>query len=195
MKNYFLQASVGFLLLIPLYVSADTVSTSTNEGTTTVDSSFVTDVSTSTEKNFTTCSQDAIEKRDTSIASSRALYNIAMTNALKERKNKEKAAVAITNDNKKKDAIKLSVTTYKNLVKVAQSSITDAREQAWKDFENDIATCHDIEDKGIASKKEARKEMGVESDTLLMKKGEITEPKTIQETIKEQISAFRSLFN
>lgn len=195
MKNYFLQASVGLLLLIPLYVSADTVSTSTNEATTTVDSSSITDVSTSTEKNFTTCSQDAIETRDTSIASSRALYNIAMTNALKERKNKEKAAVAITNDNKKKDAIKLSVTTYKNLVKVAQSSITDAREQAWKDFENDIAICHNIEDKGIASKKEMRREMGVESDTLLMKKGDIPEPKTIQETIKEQISAFRSLFN
>lgn len=195
MKNYLLQASVGFLLLLPLYVSAETTSTSTNESTSTLDSPLVTDTSTSTEKTFTLCSQDAIEKRDTSIASSRALYNIAMTNALKERKNKEKVAVAIISDSKKKDAIKLSVATYKNLVKGAQSSITDAREQAWKDFENDIAVCHDIEDKGIASKKEAKVGTGVESDTLLMKKGDVAEPKTIQETIKEQISAFRSLFN
>jgi hypothetical protein len=188
MKKYLLQVSIGFLLLLPLYASAETASSS-NATTTVTSVETDVDTSTSTEKSFTLCSQDAIEKRDTGIASSRALYNIAMTNALKDRKNKEKAAVAIASESKKKDAIKFSVNTYKNLVKTAQNNLTDAREQAWKDFENDIASCRAAEDVANTIQDEADT---ANAPALIKVEGET---KTIKDTIKEQFDAFKSLFN
>lgn len=194
MKNKLLQTGIGLLLLLPMYTHAEEA-TSTTATSTIKDALLIKVEATSTPlsppKNFTLCSQDAIETRDTSIASSRTTYNNAMASALKDRKNKEKAAVAVVDDSDKKNAIKMSVASYKNVVKVAQNNLTQARKEAWQTFEDDIKACHEIEDREIASQKES-----VKSDnSVMMKKIETTEPKTIQETIKEQISAFRSLFN
>lgn len=189
MKKQLLLASIGYILLIPFYTHAE--ETFSLEATSTiVESTQETEdedvLASSTPKNFTTCSQEAIEVRDTSIATSRTIYNSAMTDALKDRKNKEKAAMAITNENKKKDAIKVSVNTYKNLVKNAQNNLTEAREEAWKTFEEDIEACRELEKEEVASNEGALDAYTEPAEG---------EPKTIKETIKEQFEALRSLFN
>ena len=187
MKKQVLQTSIGLLLLIPLYVYAE--ATSSLQGTSSEQTPALEiedEVASGTPKNFTECSQDAIEVRDTNIASSRTIYNTAMTNALKDRKNKEKAAMAIVNETKKKDAIKASVNAYKNLVKTAQNNLTEAREEAWKTFEKDIEDCRKLEKTDNSSDEE-----DVETSPT-SGEGEV---KTIKDTIKEQFEAFRSLFN
>jgi DNA repair ATPase RecN len=149
MKKYLPYIQLSILLVLPISTYADvasssasirepsviaTVSTTTPEATTTPD------------QDFTICQQQAIEERDTLIASSRVLYNTAMANALTERKNNEKAAIAITDKNAKKVALKNSVDTYKNIVKNAQDDLTQARKDAWQTFEDTIQSCHDIQD-------------------------------------------------
>lgn len=157
---------------------------------------------TTSVKSFTVCSQEAIELRDTKIASSRTFYNTAMTNALSERKNREKAAVAITNTDDKKTALKLSIDTYKNQAKVAQTTVTQARKTIWRSFEDDIKSCHDREDeenKQSASTRSslspsAIKDMKIVGD-VSMKRTEEGEVKTIKETIRAGFESLRSLFN
>lgn len=198
MKKKLLQTGIGLLFLLPLYTHAEEATSTQIVSTSTVGESTSDGEATSSPlsppKNFTLCSQDAIEARDTSIASSRTVYNIAMTNALKDRKNKEKTSVAIVDESDKKNAIKISVTSYKNTVKNAQNALTQARKVSWQTFEDDIKKCHTTEDREIASQKEA-KDASDSNNSTLTKKAEVPETKTIQETIKEQLSAFRSLFN
>lgn len=188
MKKQLLRILLPSLMLLPFYVHAEEASSTITNPVKDTKEIVVTSTSSTPEgpapSDFTLCSQEAIELRDTSIASSRSIYNIAMANALKERKNKEKAAVAITNQDEKKDAIKVSVNTYKNAVKNAQNNLTQARKAAWAAFENDIKKCHEMEE---VSKSE---EEGVPtgSTTPTTKKIEEGEPKNIFETI-------RSLFN
>ena len=142
-------------------------------------------------KSITTCTQEAIEKRDTAITASRQIYNQAMTQALTERKNSEKKAVAIKNEDDKKTAIKASVTSYKSATKTAQNTLTQARKEAWDTFQDDTDACHTLDDSN--NQEEAT------APTLL----KTDEPKseTVRAKVKESepeksfIEVLKSLFN
>jgi hypothetical protein len=152
------------------------------------------DVATSSAKLFTICSQEAIESRDTKIAASRLIYNNAMASALNDRKNKEKAAVAIKNESDKKTAIKVSVDAYKSLVKTAQNNLVSSRKAAWTEFEADIATCRTVQEKEdmvITSHNISSDEAQEPS----LRKNEDNEVKTIKDTFKAKFESLKSLFN
>ena len=200
MKKTTLTLTFLSSLLLPTFVSAEEISL---PGIGVVISSSSSQSSTTEAvvpvKPFTLCSQEAIEKRDTDIASSRSAYNITMTNALNERKNREKAAIAIEDEKDKKDAIKLSVDTYKNQTKAAQNTLTQTRKIVWQNFENDIKRCRDTEGQAASNQPMMLKsvesgERG-ESAAMMMRKVEEPEMKTIKETIKGKIDTFLSLFN
>ena len=186
MKKQLLTTTIGLLLFVPVfgYAEENVKEVEHEQATSTI-------ASTTPLKSFTTCSQEAIENRDTKIASSRALYNTAMANALTERKNKEKAAVAVVDPSNKKDSIKTSVENYKNQAKGAQAALTQARKAAWQDFEEDIASCREIEKEAteLSDGKEMR------TFDIQTKKTDEVETKTIKETIKAGIESLRSLFN
>lgn len=199
MKKTTLILSLSLFALIPSFSFAE-------EGTSTIVSTIkevaiATTTATSTPeevKPFTVCSQEAIEKRDTDIAASRNTYNAAMTNALTVRKNKEKLAVAIKNASDKKDALKLSVETYKNQTKVAQNTLTQARKEVWQTFEDDIALCRKLEDEAIKAKEDAVTSTSTEQGEAFLEKSiksEESEVKTFKEVIKEQFETLKSLFN
>ena len=219
MKKNFIAATITLSVLLPFYGYAEDVPITRISATTKerevenevknktaqsetakegVDATTTIPVAIATpEKNFTLCSQEAIEVRDTKIANSRSVYNTAMANALTERKNREKAAVAITDESKKKIAIKTSVDTYKNLVKSAQNNLTTLRKNAWQDFENDINTCRDIQDKEIAknTSQDDTTSGDVQKPEPSSKKEASEESTLIKDTIKAGIDSLKSLFN
>jgi DNA repair ATPase RecN len=180
-----------------------TYSTSTGKSFTVYGTSTLeieTTYSTSTVKSFTLCSQESIEKRDSSIAASRSIYNIAMNNALTERKNKEKEAVALIDIDEKNDAIKLSVDTYKRQTKDAQNELTEARKITWAKFDTDVSTCRDMEQNQLTQEQTLSKESPKAESRMLMsepasKEMKAPEAKTFRETIKIKIESFISLFN
>jgi hypothetical protein len=135
-------------------------------------------------KLFTECSQNAIEVRDTKLSTSRSTYNTAMTQALNERKNREKLAVAVSGEQPKKNAMKTSVETYKNQAKAAQNNLVQARKEAWQTFEDDIKKCRELHENNESTQ---ISEEGV-SETSSKKE----EGKGIRETILDSI---KSLFN
>lgn len=203
MKKQLLYTAICLSLFIPLYGYAEEATTSVpsplhtqKEVTTEVVSDASSTEASSTPvtpvKSFTLCSQEAIETRDTSIATSRSLYNTAMANALKDRKNREKAAVAIVDESDKKDAIKASVDTYKTLTKSAQNTLTTSRKTAWTMFESDIKQCHDIEDEAIAAAKAKQDALDdSEKGTTELE----SDGASIKDTIKAGLDTLRSLFN
>ncbi len=136
------------------------------------------------EQLFTTCSQDAIESRDTKLTQARTTYNNAINKALNDRKNEEKAAVAIKNDKEKKEAIKESVDTYKAQIKTIQNTLTSARKTVWQNFENDVKTCRELysTDNKEKSDNEAKS---------IEEKKETPEPKTMKESF---LGSIKSLF-
>jgi DNA repair ATPase RecN len=199
-KHFFLPLSL--LLIIPLYthaaedISMKLVSTSTEE----VASSTEESSKNTPDQDFTLCQQQAIEARDTQISLSRSLYNTAMTNALSDRKNKEKAAVAISTKDDKKEAIKISVDTYKSLTKKAQNDLTEARKTAWQTFENEIQACRDAKN---VSEEESPTSLVVDENKEVTSKN-ISDTPTKNETkevtsegssFKSIIKAFKSLFD
>lgn len=210
MKKQLLTVGASILFLFPLYGYAE----NTQSAVLAVSSfkeDFKEEVSTSTATStkvmtFTICSQEAIEARDTKIASSRLTYNTAMANALTERKNREKAAVAIVDEKDKKDAIKASVDTYKHQAKAAQTTLTQARKLAWQTFDNDIQACRDLEqtteDSDTVLKTDDEQPAPV-TRTMMMKKGDdgevkelkTPEPKSFKDTIKDKFESIKSLFN
>lgn len=185
MKKISINIALLAAILVPSFAYADELAVITSTS-----SSVEIMASTTQVMTFTTCSQEAIEKRDTSIAASRSAYNVTMTNALNERKNREKAAIALTVESEKKDAIKNSVDAYKNQVRVAQNTLTQLRKVAWQDFEDDIKECRTLETTAEATSTE-EKPLG----RAMMMKVEEAENKTIKETIKGKIETFFSLFN
>ena len=196
MKKQLLQTSIGILFLLPfsLYAAEDAVLPSTpikESFTSTQGGATSTDDATSTVKSFTECSQQAIEDRDTKIASIRAFYNTAMAKALTERKNREKAAVAIKDEDYKKTAIKASVDTYKNQAKTAQNTLSQARKLAWSTFENDINKCHELETEDVSKETTASSD----SPAPTLRKAEERETKSIGNSIKAQFENLKSLFN
>jgi DNA repair ATPase RecN len=165
MKN-FNKTLVTFGLLViiaPLYSKAESVASSTPESV----------IASSTEMiaTFTSCSQEAIEKRDTSLAFARTDYNNAMNEALLARKEAEKKNVAIINEKEKKEAIKESAENYKNSAKEAQNTLTQSRKSIWQTFDTDIKNCREEfaetkqEEKDI--KKETKEEQKHFTTTLL----------------------------
>jgi flagellar biosynthesis GTPase FlhF len=206
MKKNILALFTGTLFLIPLYGYAEElpVKLATAATTTTTEeiATGTTTASTTPVRTFTTCSQEAIETRDTRIASTRATYNTSMANSLLERKNKEKAAVAIIDEDDKKDAIKASVENYKSQAKAAQSILVQARKLAWQTFENDIKKCRDIQNDETASAQDIATPTATSEQAPMMRKMEKSvekteekETKTIKETIKAQFESFKNLFN
>ncbi len=210
MKINIILTALIVSLLTPLYGYAEEGST------TTLPTNNITEISSTTEatstdtlspidiaaRNFTLCSQEAIENRDTKIATSRSSYNTAMANALTERKNKEKAAVAIASETKKKNAIKASVETYKNLVKIAQDNLTESRKIAWQDFEDDLASCRYIQAEELVAQEEltsSRVTETIEEDEGVVsrqeKRSTSLEGNTFKETIKAGFDSLKSLFN
>lgn len=200
MKKQLVTLGAGILFLLPLYGYAEEVATPVlGNASSTKEQKDESASSTPLLKTFTTCSQEAIEARDTSIASSRLTYNNAMTSALLERKNSEKAAVALKTDDAKKDALKLSVETYKKEAKAAQTTLTQARKLTWQTFDNDIKKCRELEDTDTASKSEDDQPTVTSEPATFSRKMEKSENKeevkTIKDTIKAQFESFKSLFN
>lgn len=206
MKKHILTLGAGVLFLLPLYGYAEELPLKLAvSATTTLSEELVASTSTASStpaRTFTLCSQEAIEVRDTKIATSRTTYNTAMANALTERKNREKAAVAISDEGDKKDAIKASVETYKNQSKAAQTVLVAARKIAWQTFESDIKKCHEAQDEEVISQAAVAEPAVMSEPAPAMRKIEKTvekveekENKTIKETIKAQFENLKSLFN
>lgn len=198
MTKQFLYTTLGILLFVPLYSHAEesplALATTSKEAIVEVIASSSPEEVPS--KNFTTCSQEAIENRDTRIAASRSLYNSAMANALNDRKNREKTAITIKHEDDKKTAIKSSAQIYKNLVKSAQNTLTQARKDAWQTFEDDIENCRTLQNNDQELKNMTEddnetpqiEEPALRKSVQASKKSDDGEPKGILETL-------RSLFN
>lgn len=174
---------------LPLFVHAQIIETSTSTQPNTDAYAQI----------FTVCSQNAIEKRDTAITEARATYNTKMTEIVTKRKEKEKAAVAISNSSEKKAAIKAAVELYRKESLVAQETLTEARKVIWETFETDVQTCRDAKEgtTSIATTTPASATVGTPANTRAMKI-EITEEKedtkTLRESLKSGIDAIKSLF-
>jgi DNA repair ATPase RecN len=190
MKKFSLPALILLSFLVPSFSYAAEASTTVS---TTDDTAIVatTTITKPVVKPFTVCSQEAIEKRDTAIAASRSLYNIAMSNALTERKNREKAAIALDDPDEKKDAIQLSVDTYKHQAKVAQTTLTQARKAIWQTFDTDVNTCRDIEAASQADTT-VNASSSIGADIRKMDAVEVKDVKSLKDTI---IDSIKSLFN
>lgn len=158
---------------------------------------------------FTTCSQTAIEDRDTAITKAREIYNASMNEILLERKNGEKAAVAITDAGDKKDAIKEVVDIYRKNALEAQDVLTSSRKDIWEKFEADIELCREAKSDvhatlsasstastTVATTSQKTKEM--KEKTSVTEKTKKVEQKEEQKTFRESfmsgIGALRSLF-
>lgn len=131
---------------------------------------------------FTTCSQEAIETRDSSIGSARTAYNNAMSIALSDRKDAEKKAVALTDVNHKKTAIKEAVEEYKKAVNQAQEALIKARKEAWAHFETNTIDCRETSKEN----KEDTSELKAEAKTALTK-GEEKKSESFKETLMTTI--------
>lgn len=203
MKKNILHLFLLLSLVLPSFAFAEdatSTASSTEESSVTASS---TERALPSKKSFTVCSQEAIERRDSAIAASRTTYNTAMSNALTDRKNQEKAAVALDEPDEKKDAIKLSVDTYKDDVKKAQNDLTLARKIAWQNFDDDVNACRKLEQSQNEPEQPLSKQnpgdVKVEAKMMMAepasKELKTAEVKTFREAIKEKIENFISLFN
>jgi hypothetical protein len=118
---------------------------------------------------FTACSQDAIETRDDTISSARATYNSAMTAALSQRKDSEKQAVGAENDDEKKSILTKAADEYKDAVHTAQDNLSQARKDAWTQFEADVKACRDARDGTVARAAKAEVKAEKEEDKSIIK--------------------------
>lgn len=184
MKKYFLSTLLIGAIIAPALASAEVTATTT--ATTTV----------STSQNFTVCQQGAIEKRDTSLGTSRTTYNTSMTQALDARKNAEKAAVAITDPTAKITAVRAAADAYKKAVTAAQETLTKSRKDILATFELDTKGCRqtkkDERTTVVSEKKAEIKTLQAERKVEVeVKKSEI---QAIRESFRSRIDALRSFF-
>ncbi len=183
--SHFLSPLLLGAFLFPLIANAEEATTIVATSTASSSTIVVTKA-----QLFTSCSQDAIESRDTKLAQARGSYNTAMSNLLLERKNVEKAAVAIEDEKEKKTAIKESVEKYKTEVKTIQSTLTQSRKTIWQNFENDTRVCREFLEKTDEEKadekaeKRAAKEIG---------KKEVSEAKEIRKEEKKEENETKSV--
>ena len=191
---YYLSPLLLSFLLAPAFVSANEVTESLATSTATSSTIALTK-----SQIFTTCSQDAIELRDTKLAQARGSYNNAMNALLVERKEAEKEAVAIESEKEKKEAIKESVDNYKAQVKVIQNTLTQSRKTIWQNFENDTKTCRDnLEKKDDDENKSAKRSLKEAPEARTMsamsaevKKESVPEQKSVKESL---LNSIKSLF-
>lgn len=152
---------------------------------------------------LTACSQTSIEIRDSAIGSARMAYNNAMAVALDARKEAEKKAVALTDADEKKAAIKIAVEAYKKAVTQAQEGLTKARKDAWATFETNTKNCRDMNNDnresfisekkdGVETKKTELRTLQAElkTETKAGTEEQKTETKTLREAIKDAFKAF-----
>jgi DNA repair ATPase RecN len=191
MKKHILSIPFSLLLVIPLYTHAE--SASSTQATSTKETASTTEMtdSYSSDQEFTLCQQQAIETRDTRISTSRSLYNTAMTGALTDRKNKEKSAIALSDKDTKKNAIKTSAETYKNLVKKAQNDLTDARKVAWQSFEDDIQACRDTQ---AVSTEEASQVVAEPAITETKTNPSFAKKRELKEVSSDEGTSFKNVF-
>lgn len=171
------------LLLLPLFAYADETQIASSTATSSI--------GIAKEELFTSCSQDAIELRDTKLAVARGTYNNTMNTLLVERKNAEKTAIAIKNEKERKAVIKESVESYRSQVKEAQNIFTDTRKTVWQNFETDTKKCRELLDEETTVREETDEAAAekINSETREVKKE--SSEKTIAESI---ISSIKSLF-
>lgn len=196
--THYLSPLLLSLFILPLYANAEDVATTS---TTSIATSSV--VLTKAQL-FTTCSQDAIETRDTKLAQARGSYNTAMNILLVERKEQEKDAVAIEDEKEKKEAIKESVDNYKTQVKTIQNTLTLSRKTIWQNFENDTKACREILEKkddednknlkrGMPANEVSKKEAAEPAAMMMeVRKEAVIEQKSVKESFFESI---KSLFS
>lgn len=171
MKKTILLITTLALLAGPIFASAETVTISATTTVAGVASS------TTPAQLMTQCAQSAIDIRDSAIGSARTAYNNTMTVALDARKDAEKKAVALE-ENGKKDAIEKAVDAYKASVQQAQDTLTQARKEAWSQFETNTAACRDLSNqlkKGTTTPAKAQANLKAESSTA--------EGKTFKDTL------------
>lgn len=169
-ENLFITLAIA-LAATPFYASADTQATTTRPMT--------------EAQVFTACSQSAIEVRDNSIGSARMTYNLAMSAALSARKEGEKNAVAIEDEDKKRDAIKAAVDQYKQAVTSAQENLTKARKEAWNAFEANTNKCREVS-KGKSGDKKSAVQTAEKTDEEEVK----NETRSLKSSIIDSLKGF-----
>lgn len=184
-ENLLTTIAIGIALL-PFYASAESLASTTPS----------VPVQQATEAQvFTACSQAAIEVRDNSIGSARTTYNLAMSEALNSRKDAEKNAVALDDEDERKDAIRAAVEDYKKAVTSAQDGLTKARKEAWSSFETNANKCRDVSKdtrKGAADK---RSELRALQATEKTDGEEVkVETKSFRESLLEQLESLKNFF-
>lgn len=196
--THYLSPLLLSFFILPLYANAEDVATTSTASIAT--SSVVL----TKAQLFTTCSQDAIETRDTKLAQARGSYNTAMNILLVERKEQEKDAVAIEDEKEKKEAIKESVDNYKAQVKTIQNTLTLSRKTIWQNFENDTKACREILEKkddednknlkrGMPANEVSKKEVAEPAAMMMEARKEVViEQKSVKESFFESI---KSLFS
>lgn len=87
------------------------------------------------------CVQNAIEKRDMTLVTAIDTYASAAKSALQVRKDAEKAAWNQTDRKARRDAMKATLTTYRNSVRAARKNFQNARKSVWTKFKTDRKVC------------------------------------------------------
>lgn len=177
-KEHIITTIAISLALLPFYASAETQATTTPQAPATE------------AQVFTACSQAAIEVRDNSIGAARTTYNVAMAAALSARKEAEKSAVAIADDDEKRGAIKAAVDQYKQSVTTAQDTLTKARKDAWNAFETNTNKCRDTTKemrKGSAAKSDVRASQATTTDEVK------SEAKSLKDSLLDSLKSFFKL--
>lgn len=136
---------------------------------------------------FTTCSQEAIEARDSSISSARTAYNTTMAVALNARKEAEKKAVGLSDSDEKKSAIKNAVEEYKKAVNHAQETLIKARKEAWATFERDTENCRE------ASKERKDSATTTPHAAAMKENDDRKQEPSLKETLKAKIESIKNL--
>ncbi|MCF7844132.1 hypothetical protein K9M47_04555 [Candidatus Gracilibacteria bacterium] len=168
-----LLTSIFFPILVSAesILSTDVLAVLSSSTTQSVSSStHATSTSTSSPQQILiTCKQSAIEKRDTEISKAKNIYNDTMDASLTLRKDGEKDAVAVLDEDLKKKKMDTVVETYRDSVKNAQEILLDSRKNTWDSFVTELNLCKDEQD-----------EISLESFTQ-----DVDEKTSVDEKIKE----------
>ncbi len=118
--------TASFLLGVVLPAAAQTTTTPT----------------TTTKKTLNVaCIQDAVDKRDTAIASAVTTFSTTVTNGLNTRKDALKAAWALTDTKARRAALNAAWTAWRTTARQARHTLNTARTSAWTQFRTDRRNC------------------------------------------------------
>lgn len=123
---------------------------------------------------FTSCSQEAVETRDTAISVARQAYNDTMKKALDSRKEGLKVALLFEETDAQSEAKKVIYDNYKVAQQKSQSTYSTTREAAWAMFDADMKACRDARkvanEKALAEKKIVKEKQKEEEKKVEAKK-------------------------